>query len=74
MSGNRSLDVDFSRSFFPALNDDWAFLENAGGTFVPTTVIERLTDYMRFNQVQPGAVFEASAEAGDRMAEPALRR
>ncbi len=68
MPGNRSLNVDFCRSFFPTLNDDWAFLENAGGTYVPTTVIERLTDYMRFNQVQPGAGFEASAEASDRMA------
>lgn len=69
MSRNISLDVDFVRSFFPAIDESWSFFENAGGTFVPTQVIDRVAAYMRETQVQPGAAFEASAEASRRMAD-----
>ena len=31
---DKPLDLDFVRSFFPALNDSWAFMENAGGSLV----------------------------------------
>ena len=40
------LDLDFVRAQFPAFADpqtrDWAFFENAGGSYVPATVISRL--------------------------------
>ena len=50
------LDVEFVRSFFPNLGDGWAFFENAGGSYVPRTVIEHVTAYMTEMQVQPGGV------------------
>ena len=58
-----TLDLDFVRAHFPALGDGWTIMENAGGTLVPTQVIDRLDGYLRRNQVQPGAAFPASAEA-----------
>ena len=59
-------DLQFIRSQFPNLGE-WAFFENAGGTFVPATVSDRVYDYMRRNQVQPGADYRASAEAAERI-------
>lgn len=63
------LDVDFCRSLFPDACWDWAFFENAGGSFVPRSVIDRLTAYMTECQVQPGAPFPMSALAAERMAD-----
>ena len=60
------LDLPFIRSQFPNIGD-WAFFENAGGTFVPSTVSDRVYDYMRRNQVQPGATYHASAQAQERI-------
>ncbi len=61
-------DVDFARRRFPAGVWDWAFFENAGGSFVPASVIARLTDYMSETQVQPAARYPASVAATERMA------
>jgi len=66
---NRPLDLDFVRPFFPALNETWAFMENAGGSMVPHTVIDRVRDYMTECQVQPAFAFRASADAAERMAQ-----
>ena len=64
-----TLDLAFCRRHFPALADDWALLENAGGTLVPSQVIERLDHYVRHCQVQPGAAYPASREAAQRIDE-----
>jgi len=66
---DKPLDLDFVRSYFPALNDSWAFMENAGGSLVPHTVIDRVKDYMTECQVQPGEGSEIAREATRRMAE-----
>lgn len=63
------LDVNFCRDQFPANCWDWAFFENAGGSFVPKSVITRMTAYMTECQVQPGAPFPASTLAQQRMDE-----
>lgn len=68
MNQTITLDVDFVRRQFPMLGE-WAMLENAGGTLVPNTVIERVGEYMRHTQVQPGAEFAPSARAAERIAE-----
>lgn len=62
------LDVDFVRAQFPAVGR-LAFFENAGGTFVPRTVIDKVRRYMSETQVQPGGAFAPSARAAERMAE-----
>ena len=69
MSNTEGFDVEFVRGLFPSQCWDWAFFENAGGSYVPNSVIDRLTAYMRETQVQPGAHYPASALAQDRMDE-----
>ena len=58
-----TLDLAFVRNQFPTTNWQWAFFENAGGAFVPNSVIERMTAYMSENQVQPGYPAGISAQA-----------
>jgi cysteine desulfurase family protein (TIGR01976 family) len=43
-------------------------MENAGGSMVPHTVIDRVRDYMTECQVQPAFGFRASADAAERIA------
>ena len=68
---NISLDINFVRSQFPAFKDsmckDWAFFENAGGSYVPQTVIDKLTKFMTSTKVQPYAEYEMSKIAGNEM-------
>ena len=63
------LDLDFVRGLFPAPCWERAFFENAGGSYVPQSVIGRVTAYMRESQVQPGAGYDASALAERRIAD-----
>ncbi len=69
MTADTTLDVEFCRRHFPALDTGWVFLENAGGTLVPTQVIERLNRYASQYQVQPGEGYEASDMGARRIAE-----
>jgi cysteine desulfurase family protein (TIGR01976 family) len=69
MSEPATLDIDFCRGHFPALANGWVFMENAGGTLVPTQVTDRLSDYTANFQVQPGEGYEASEHGADRIAE-----
>ena len=68
---NISLDIDYVRSQFPAFKDplcrDWSFFENAGGSYVPQTVINQLTKFMISTKVQPYAEYSMSKIAGDEM-------
>ena len=70
---NTSLDINFVRKQFPAFKDplckDWAFFENAGGSYVPQTVIQRLTNFMTSTKVQPYAEYPMSKIAGNQMDE-----
>ena len=70
-SENISLDIDFVRSQFPAFQDSlsnkWFFFENAGGSYVPKSVIDRLTKFMISTKVQPYAEYDMSKIAGDQM-------
>ncbi len=68
---NISLDIDFVRSQFPAfkdpINEKWSFFENAGGSYVPQKVINRLNNFMIGTKVQPYASFDMSKIAGEEM-------
>mgnify|MGYP001179720833 CR=1 FL=1 len=68
---NIKLDVDFVKSQFPAfehpLSKDWSFFENAGGSYVPKNVINRLTEFMVSTKVQPYAEYPMSKIAGENM-------
>ena len=70
-----TLDLPFVRAQFPdacwAPDDSgggWAFFENAGGSYVPNAVIDRMTAYMTESQVQPLAPYPKSQLAAQRMA------
>ena len=70
---NTKLDLDFVRSQFPAFKDplckDWSFFENAGGSYVPQQVIDRLNNFMVSTKVQPYAEYPMSKIAGENMDE-----
>ena len=65
------LDIDFVREQFPVFQNpktsNFAFFENAGGTYVPKQVIEKLNDFMTTKKVQPYGDFGPSIEAGNEM-------
>lgn len=63
------MDLEFVRGQFPAMGGALAFFENAGGTFVPHSVIDKVRRYMSETQVQPGGDFAVSVDAAERMAE-----
>ena len=63
------LDLDFVRSQFPNSCWEWIYFDNAGGSYVPNLVINRIVAYMRENQVQPGTNFPVAARAEARINE-----
>ncbi len=46
---NKELDINYVRKQFPVFDskNDNIFLENAGGSYVPISVIERLNSFMK---------------------------
>ena len=68
---NTELDVNYVRSQFPAFNDpiakNWSFFENAGGSYVPRQVIDKLNNFMISTKVQPYAEYPMSKTAGNEM-------
>ena len=63
------LDLSFVRSHFPALSGDWVYFDNAGGSQTLRGVADRVRDYLLTTDVQLGASYAVSEEAGRRVAE-----
>ena len=65
------LDIEFSRSQFPAFTETalehFVHIENAGGTYACGQMIDALTDYYKRTKVQPYYAFEPSNKAGQQM-------
>ena len=65
------LDLDFIRKQYPVFQNpdtaSWAMFENAGGSYVPAQVIDRLIHFFKYTKVQPYGLFESSIEAGHAM-------
>ena len=62
------LDIEFVRSQYPVFQNPetarWAFFENAGGSYVPRQVTDRLDHFFRFTKVQPyGEAFNRGIRA-----------
>ncbi|MEQ1955007.1 cysteine desulfurase-like protein [Mesorhizobium sp. CN2-181] len=68
-----TLDMDFVRSQFPALDGGWAYFDNAGGSQVLRGVADRVSDYLLTTSVQTGASYEPSQRASERLAEARSR-
>ena len=47
-----TLDIDFVRSQFPALDNEWAFMDNAGGTQILKGCVDKINEYYYSNNVQ----------------------
>jgi cysteine desulfurase family protein (TIGR01976 family) len=61
--------IEDVRARFPALQSDFVFLENAGGSQVPGCVADAIRDYMVSSYVQVGATYPASKAATQTVAE-----
>lgn len=61
------IDIAFVRKQFPALKKDFVFMDNAGGSQVLGKVVERISDYLVNHNVQLGASYKVSAEAGKKL-------
>ena len=64
MMNNGELDIAFVRRQFPALKNDFVFMDNAGGSQVAGHVLNRLQEYFLHYNVQLGGSYKVSAEAG----------
>ncbi len=67
MNPRTALDLEFVRAQYPENHWNWAFFENAGGAYVPHSVIQRINAYMSETQVQPGYPYPESSDAAWRM-------
>jgi selenocysteine lyase/cysteine desulfurase len=71
MSTYNHLDVNFVRQCFPAfttpLAAKTAFFENAGGSYVAGTVLDKLMTFYKHNKVQPYGYAEILSAAGEQM-------
>lgn len=61
------LDIDYVRKQFPGLAGGFAYMDNAGGSMVLSSVAQRVSDYLLNNSVQLGASYQASVDAGERV-------
>ena len=62
------MDIEYVRKHFPALDRDFVFMDNAGGSQVLERVMDRITAYLKNYNVQLGASYKVSEEAGQRLA------
>ena len=57
------LDLDHARAQFPGLRNGWAFFDNAGGTQIASSAVERMNDFLYNMNVQIGGSYEVSRNA-----------
>ena len=71
------LDLEFVRSQFPAFSEpslaNWAFFENAGGSYASKFVINRLTRFYRQRKMQPYGPAGPTRDGGAEMDEARTR-
>jgi len=60
---NGKLNIDQVREQFPGLANGWAFFDNAGGTQILASVVERMNDFLFNKNVQTGGSYAVSQEA-----------
>lgn len=67
------LDLEAVRAHFPALASGDVFMDNAGGSQILGSVVDRIRDFLLTSNVQLGATYPASVLAAERMAEAQAR-
>lgn len=63
------MDIEFVRKNFPALEKDFVFMDNAGGSQILGSSIDYIHEYYKNYNVQLGASYEISATAGKKLEE-----
>ena len=61
------LDVDFCRAQFPEMANGWAYLDNAGGSYVPRSVVDRMVAFLTESKNQPWRHTAPGRLSGERM-------
>ncbi|MFC1549977.1 aminotransferase class V-fold PLP-dependent enzyme [Candidatus Neomarinimicrobiota bacterium] len=61
------MDIKFVRKQFPGLNQNFIFMDNAGGSQILGSAIARIDDYLINTNVQLGASYEISKLASERL-------
>ena len=61
------IDLEYVRKQFPALQRDFIYMDNAGGSQVLSKVAERISGYLLHHNVQLGASYKVSEEAGKKL-------
>lgn len=59
------LDLDFVRKQFPALDGEWTFFDNAGGSQTLSTVVDLVREFLLGRNVQLGASYGVSQRASE---------
>ena len=59
------LDLAFVNEQFPALNRDWVFFDNAGGSQSVRSAVERITEFLFERNVQIGGSYAVSRSAAE---------
>ncbi len=63
MNPTPSLDLTYVREQFPGLKNGWTFFDNAGGTQILSSVVERMNEFLFNRNVQTGGTYEVSRKA-----------
>jgi len=61
------MDIKYIRSKFPALKNNFIFMDNAGGSQTLGSTVNYISDYLINSNVQLGASYEVSEKAGSRL-------
>lgn len=61
------MDINFVRRQFPALEQEFTYMDNAGGSQTLSKVAERISGYLLHHNVQLGASYKVSKEAGEKL-------
>jgi cysteine desulfurase family protein (TIGR01976 family) len=65
MAPQRTLDMDYVHSQFPALANGWTFFDNAGGSQILTKALDRINSFLLDRNVQIGGSYEVSQKAAE---------
>lgn len=63
------MNLDFVRGQFPSLSGEWTFMDNAGGSQILQTVVNKINEYIIHSNVQLGASYKVSQIATNRVLE-----
>jgi len=55
-----ALDMDFVRGEFPALKNEWTFMDNAGGSQILKGCVDKISEYYYSHNVQLGGSYDVS--------------